>query len=165
MKIPWRRKWQPIPVFLPGKSHGWRSLSGYSPWGPKSWTRLSDFTSLHFFWCLCQKLSLSLLYFNKTLLHKSSDQSSLVSGPGLNSSPPEAKKPSIFHGSATTFHWERLRRGGEGDARGWSCWMAFPTWWTWVWVSSRSWQWTGKPGVLQSMGSQRVRHDWATELN
>ena len=46
----------------------------------------------------------SLLYFNKTLLHKSSEQSSLVSGPGLNSPPPEAKNPSVFHGSATTFH-------------------------------------------------------------
>ena len=43
--------------------------------------------------------------------------------------------------------------------------MASPTWWTWVCVSSRSWWWTGKPGVLQSMGSQRVGHDWATELN
>ena len=37
--------------------------------------------------------------------------------------------------------------------------------WTWVWVNSRSWWWTGRPGVLQFMGSQRVRHDWATELN
>ena len=48
------------------------------------------------FWCLCQKLSLSPLYFNKTLLHKSSEQSSLVSGPRLNSSPPEAKNPGVF---------------------------------------------------------------------
>ena len=55
--------------------------------------------------------------------------------------------------------------GGEGDDRGWDGWMASPTRWTWVWVSSRSWWWTGKPGVLQSMGSQRVRHNWATELN
>ena len=61
--------------------------------------------------------------------------------------------------------WERLRAGGEGDDRGWDGWMASPTQWTWVWVSSRSWWWTGKPGVLQSMGSQTVRHDWATELN
>ena len=52
---------------------------------------------------VCQKLSLSLLYFNKTLLHKSSEQSSLISGPGLNSSPPEAKNPGVFHGSAATF--------------------------------------------------------------
>ena len=44
-------------------------------------------------------------------------------------------------------------------------WMASPTLWTWVWVSPRSWWWTGKPGMLQSMGLQRVRHNWATELN
>ena len=61
--------------------------------------------------------------------------------------------------------WERLKVGGEGDDKGWDGWMAPPTRWTWVWVSSRSWWWTEKPGVLQSMGSQRVRRDWATELN
>ena len=60
---------------------------------------------------------------------------------------------------------EGLKAGGEGDNRGWDGWMASLTQWTWVWVNSRSWWWTGKPGVLQSMGSQRVRHDWATELN
>ena len=61
--------------------------------------------------------------------------------------------------------WERLRAGAEGDDRGWDGWMVTPTQWTWVWVNSGSWWWTGRPGVLQSMGSQRVRHDWATELN
>ena len=61
--------------------------------------------------------------------------------------------------------WKRLKAGGEGDDRGWDGWMVSPTQWTWVWASSRSWWRTGKPGVLQSMGSQRVRHDWATELN
>ena len=61
--------------------------------------------------------------------------------------------------------WERLKVGGEGDNRGWDGWMASPTQWLWVWVSSGSWWWTGKPGVLQSMRSQRVGHDWATELN
>ena len=61
--------------------------------------------------------------------------------------------------------WERLRAGGEGDNRGWDGWMASPTQWTWVWVDSGSWWWTGRPGVLWFMGSQRVRHDWATELN
>ena len=60
--------------------------------------------------------------------------------------------------------WERLKAGGEGDDRGWDGWMASPTQWTWVWASSKSWWWTGKPGMLQSMGSQRVRQDWATEL-
>ena len=61
--------------------------------------------------------------------------------------------------------WERLKAGGEGDNRGWDGWMASPTQWTWVWASSRSWWWTGRPGVLQCTGSQRVGHDWATELN
>ena len=53
-----------------------------------------------------------------------------------------------------TLMLERLTAGGEGDDRGWDGWMATPTWWTWVWVGSRSWWWTRKPGVLQSMGSK-----------
>ena len=61
--------------------------------------------------------------------------------------------------------WEGLGAGGEGDDRGWDGWMASLTWWTWVWVNSGRWWWTGRPGVLRFMGSQRVRHDWATELN
>ena len=61
--------------------------------------------------------------------------------------------------------WERLKAWGEGDNRRWDGWMASPTQWTRVWASSRSWWWTGKPRVLQSMGLQRVGHDWATELN
>ena len=61
--------------------------------------------------------------------------------------------------------WERLRAGGEGDDRGWDGWVASPTQWTWVWVNTRSWWWTGRPGVLQSMGLQRVRCNWASELN
>ena len=61
--------------------------------------------------------------------------------------------------------WEGLGAGGEGDDRAWDGWMASPTWRTWVWVNSGSWWWTGRPGVLQFMGSQRVGHDWATELN
>ena len=63
--------------------------------------------------------------------------------------------------------WEGLGAGreGEGDDRGWDGWMASPTQWTWVWVNSRSWWWTGRPGVLQFMGWQRIGHDCATELN
>ena len=61
--------------------------------------------------------------------------------------------------------WGRLKAAGEGDDREWDGWMASPTWWAWIWASSASWWWTGKPGVLQSMGLQRVRHDWETELN
>ena len=55
--------------------------------------------------------------------------------------------------------------GKEGDNRGWDGWMASPTRWAWVWINPKSWWWTGRPGVLQFMGLQRVWHDWATELN
>ena len=60
--------------------------------------------------------------------------------------------------------WERLKAGGERDDRGWDGWMASLTQWTWVWASSGSWWWTGKPGVLQSLGLQSVRHDWMNWL-
>ena len=60
---------------------------------------------------------------------------------------------------------ERLKTGGEGAYRGSDGWMASPTPWTWVWINSRSWRWTGRPGLLQSTESQRVGHDWVTELN
>ena len=68
--------------------------------------------------------------------------------------PPHWKRP---------WCWERMRAGGEGDDKGWDGWMPSPTRWTWVWTSSGRWWRTGKPGILQSMGSQRVRHKWATE--
>ena len=67
-------------------------------------------------------------------------------------------------------HWkrlwcqERLKAGGEGDDRGWDGWMVSLIRWTWVSAISGSWWWSGKPGVLQCMGSQRVRHDWESEL-
>ena len=63
------------------------------------------------------------------------------------------------------WHWERFKAGGEWDDKGWNGWLAALTRWTRVWASSRSWWWTRKPGMLQSMGSQRVGHYWATELN
>ena len=61
--------------------------------------------------------------------------------------------------------WERLKVGGEANNEGWDGGMASLTQWTWVWVNSGSWWWIGRPGVLQSMGSQRVKHNWVTELN
>ena len=61
--------------------------------------------------------------------------------------------------------WERSKAGGKGDDKGWDGWMASPTRWTWVWVNSGSWWWTGRPGVVRFMRLQRARHDWATELN
>ena len=73
--------------------------------------------------------------------------------------------PSLYHKGMRSWCWERLKAGGEADNRGWDRWMASPTQWTWVWASSRKWWWTGKSGMLQSLGLQRVRHDWAMELN
>ena len=61
--------------------------------------------------------------------------------------------------------WEGLGAVGEGDDRGWDVWMASLTRWTWVWVNSGRWWWTGRLGLLRFMGSQRVGHDWATEMN
>ena len=63
------------------------------------------------------------------------------------------------------WYWEKLKAGGEGNDGEWDSWMASPAWWTWVWASSGSQWWTGKPGMLQSMGSQRVEHYWVTALN
>ena len=82
-----------------------------------------------------------------------------------------AETPVLWLPDAKLTHWKRpwcwegLGAGGEGDDRGWDGWMASLTWCTWVWVDSRSWWWTGRPGVLRFMGSQRVGHDWAAELN
>ena len=70
-----------------------------------------------------------------------------------------------IHSLEKTWCWEWLKEGGEVDDREWDGWMASPTQWTWVWVSCGSWWWTGKPGVVQSTGSQKVGYDWATELN
>ena len=59
--------------------------------------------------------------------------------------------------------WERLKAGREGNDRRWDGWMASPTQQTWVWANSRRWGRTRKPGILQSMGSQRIGCDWATK--
>ena len=76
--------------------------------------------------------------------------------------PPHAKSLTYWK---RLWCWEGLGAGGERDYRGWDGWMASITWWMWVWVNSGSWCWTGRPGVLRFMGSQRVGHEWATELN
>ena len=76
--------------------------------------------------------------------------------------PPDAKNWLTGKDPDAGKDWRREKKGND---RGWDGWMATPTRWTWVWVNSGSWWWTGKPGVLQSVGSQRVGHDWATELN
>ena len=75
--------------------------------------------------------------------------------------PPHAKSWLIGKDPDAERNWGA---GGEGDDRGWDGWMASPIQWTWVWVNSGSWWWTGRPGVLWFMGLQKVVHDWATEL-
>ena len=79
------------------------------------------------------------------------------------------KLQSFGHLMQRTDSFEKTLKLGKIEGRrrvnrGWDGWMASPTWWTWVWTTSRSWWWTRKPGMLHSMGLQKVRHDWATEL-
>ena len=76
--------------------------------------------------------------------------------------PPDLKNRLIWKDPSA---WKDWRREEKRDNRGWDGWMASPTQWTWVWLNSGSWWWTGRPGMLQSMGSQRVGDDWSTELN
>ena len=76
--------------------------------------------------------------------------------------PPDVKNWLIWKDPDAGKDWRREEKGVD---RGWDGWMASPTQWTWVWVNSGNWWWTGRLGILQSMGSQRVRHDWVTILN
>ena len=75
--------------------------------------------------------------------------------------PPDVKNWLIGKDPDAGKDWRRRK----GDDRGWHGWMASPTQWTWVWVKSGSWQWTGRPGLLQSMALQGVLLDWVTQLN
>ena len=101
-------------------------------------------------------------------VHSEGDQSSVFFGRNdakaetLVLWPPHAKSWLIGKDSDAERDWGQEEKG---DNRGWDGWMASLTRWTWVWVNSGSWWWTGRPGMLQFMGSQRVRHYWATELN
>ena len=130
-------------------------------WVPKSWC----------FWTVVLEKTLESPLDCKDIqpVHSKGDQSWVFIG----RTDVEAETPILWLTHAELTHrkrpwcWEGLGAGGEGDTRGWDGWMASPTRWTWVWVNSGSWWWTGRPGVLQFMGLQRVRHDWVnwTELN
>ena len=128
-------------------------------WAPKNWC----------FWTMVLEKTLESPLDCKEIqpVHPEGDQSWVFIG----RTDAEAETPLLWPPDAKNWLmkrpwcWERLKAGGEGDNRGWDGWMASLTWWTWIWVSSGSWWWTGKPGMLQSMRSQRVGHDWATELN
>ena len=127
-------------------------------WAPKNWC----------FWSmLLEKTLVSPLDCKEIQpVHPKGDQSWVFIG----STDVEAEAPILWPPDVKSYLigkrlwcWEGLRAGGEGEDRGWDGWMASLIQWTWVWVKSRSWQWTGKLGVLESMGSQRVGHDWETE--
>ena len=140
-------------------AQGWSRGDHKESWGPKNgcfWTVVLEKT-----------LESPLDYKEIQPVYPKGDQSRVF----IERTDVEAETPILQSWCTELTHlkrpWcgERLRAGGEGDNRGWDGWMTSPTQWTWVWVDSRSWWWTGRPGVLQFMGSQRIGHDWATELN
>ena len=141
-------------------SHVWMwELDYKESWVLKNWC----------FWTVVLEKTLESLLDCKTIqpVHPKGNKSWIFIG----RTDTEAETPIFWPPNARTnslerpWRWERLKVGEEGDDRGRDGWMLSPTWWTWVWVISGSWWWTGRPGVLQSMGSQRVGHGSVTELN
>ena len=128
-------------------------------WAPKNWC----------FWTVVLEKILESPLDCKEIqpVHPKGDQSWVFIG----ATDVEAETPILGHLCKELTHWkrpwcrERLKVGGEGEDRGWDGWMASPARWTWVWVNSGSWWWTGKAGMLQSMVLQKAGHDWLTELN
>ena len=128
-------------------------------WVPKNWC----------FWSVVLEKTLESPLDCKEiqLVHPEGDQSWVF----IRRTDAETETPILWPPHAELTHWKRLwcweglRAGGERDDWGWDGWMASLAWWTWVWVNSRSWWWTGRPGLLWFMGSQRVEHDCVTELN
>ena len=124
-------------------------------WAPKNWC----------FWTVVLEKTLdSPLDYKeiKPVHHKGNQSWTLIERTDAKAETPILWPPDARTDPDAGKDW---RREEKGKNRGWDGWMASLMQWTWVWVSSRSWWWTGKPGVLQSMGSQRVRQDWATEPN
>ena len=147
--------------FFFSSSHVWMwELDYKESWAPKNWC----------FWTVVLEKTLESPLDCKKIqpVHSKGDQSWVFIG----KTDAEAETPILCPPHAKSWLIWRdpdagkdLRMGGEGDDRGWDGWMASLTQWTWVWVNSGSWWWTGRPGVLQFMGSQRVGHNWVTELN
>ena len=149
-----------VKAMLSSSSHVWMwDLYYKESWVPKNW----------YFWTVMLEKSLESSFDWKEIqpVHPKGNQSWIFTG----TTDAKAETPILSPPDVKNWHWkrpwcwERLKVGREGDDREWDGWMASPTWRTWVWVGSGSWGWTGRPGVLQSMGSQRVRQNWATELN
>ena len=130
-KISWRRTWQSTPVLLPGKSHGWRSLVGHSPWGHKELDRTERLNWTELQWCFLKRTPLSYVGTSlvaQTVKRLSTMRETRVRALGWED---PLKKEMAIHSS--TIAWK------------------IP--------------WTEEPGRLKSMGSQRVRHNWATSLS
>ena len=138
--------------------HVWMwELDCEESWAPKNWC----------FWTVVLEKTLESPLDCKEIqpVHPQGDQSWMFFG----RTDPEAETPILWPPHAELTHWKRPwcwegLGAGEGDDRGRDGWMVSPTRWTWLWVNSGSWWWTGRPGVLWFTGSQRVGHDW-TELN
>ena len=142
-------------------SHVWMWVLDYKEsWALKNWC----------FWTVVLQKTLESLLDCKEIqpVHPKGNQSWIFIG----RTDAEAETPILWPSYAKNwFIWKDLyagkdwRWGREGDNWRWYGWMTSLTQWTWVWVSSKSWWWTVRPGVLQSMGSQRVGDDWGTEMN
>ena len=136
------------------RSHVWmRELDCEESWVPKNWC----------FWTVVLEKTLESPLDCKEIkpVNSKGNQSWIFIG----KTDAEAEIPILWSPDAKNTHWKRpwcwewLKTGREGDDRGWDGWMASLTQWTWIWAGSGHWWWTRRPGVLQSMGSQRVRHD------
>ena len=127
-------------------------------WTPKNWC----------FWTVVLEKTLESPLGCKEIqpVHPKGDQSWVFIG----ETDAEAETPILWPPDGELTHWKKdwcwegLGAGGEEDDREWDGWMASLTRFTWVWANSRSWWWAGRPDVLQFLGLQRVRHNWATEL-
>ena len=128
----------------------------------ESWALKYDFFEL---WCWTRLLRVPWTAgrSNQSILKEISPRISLEGMWSWNSSTLATSCEELTHWKRS-WCWEGLRAGGEGDDGGWDGWMASLTRWTWVSVNYGCWWWTGRPGMLQFMGSQRVGHDWATDL-
>ena len=141
-------------------SHVWmRELDYKESWAPKHWC----------FWTVVLEKTIESPLDCKEIqpVHPRGDQSwAFIGRTDVEAEtpilwPPDAKRWPIWKNPDAGKDWGQEEKGMTG----WDHWMASPTQRTWVWVNSRSWWWTGRPGMLRFMGSQRVGHDWATELN
>ena len=122
-------------------------------------------------WCFCtvvleKTLESPLNYKTKPVYPKGNQSWIFIGRTDAEAETPILRTPDVKNWltGKRPLCWERLKTGREEEDRGWDGWMATLTRWTWVWASSSSWWWTGRPCMLQSMGSQRVGHNWATEL-